>query len=173
MNHLWDEEEYDDDEYARARGSVKIGTITIEGNETLGGELLDAVACRFANMADKKAKEAISKAIDMRISSRIDEVIGDRIEAAVEAAMVEGWPRTDTYGRKTGSISMKDRIGEVLNARSYGRTLSESVGKAVEKHMAEEFKDEMEKAKVDLRAKFDKTIQEQLTDVLKGILGQK
>jgi hypothetical protein len=118
---------------------------------------------------DTLATKLVNEAFDAAIRTRIGE--------AVEETIREGWIKTDEYGAPRGKrVTLKDRVGEILNERDRYHSPSDThldarVKKAVDEVMTGAFKKEVDGAVAKLRAQLDAAVTGKFTDAIKKAMG--
>lgn len=135
--------------------------------------------------ATKALELRIRKAIDDTAQSMVrdafDETIRARVTSAVDDVLATGWVVTDTYGNRRGdNVDLKGRISEILTKQESNgyndpkRTVAEQIAKKlIEEAFHKEFKEELERARLELRKQVDALVATKLTETLKGALGLK
>jgi len=148
-------------------------TITVTGWEA--NQMAEQVAGKLYEELERLVRRRFDEQVDKQIDDLVAVVGADRIEAAVEKALAEGWPRTNTYGENVGErIGLKERIAEILfKPTGYDRKtyVDEVCAKTVEAVMRGELGKEIEAARDSLRKALNDAVKEKLATAVKGAFG--
>lgn len=141
---------------------------------TVPGDLIEArINLSISQLVHDAVEERVSASVADAVSDLVKEISHKRIAAAVDAALAEGWQKTDEYGSTTGvKRTLKERISDILNERdrySNGRRwLDELVKTQVNEAISKNFKADIEAA----REKFKSEVDATLTGVIKKAIAE-
>jgi polyribonucleotide nucleotidyltransferase len=128
----------------------------------------------------EEIKKEMSRRIAREASSAVEEAllegVKDHAKRAAEEVLSKGWQVADDYGRNSRTVTVKDRVMEMLAEkprydsktplqRAFDDALSGEVNKMV--------REEIEKARVAFRAQVDSILQTKLAETLRNSLGLK
>jgi hypothetical protein len=138
-----------------------------------------AVIQLAARQLAERFQNQVKRELNTLVYEKSEKMIQERLEREIDAALAEGWQKTDHYGAKSGPVlTLRDRISEVLTKAEdrYGsnggmRWIDARVKEAVAHFVATDFKAELAEAKERLRGMIDDAVMGQLRDALKNALG--
>ena len=167
----------DCDEYIEPqKAAAPSAKISVEGDPEVTRAIIEAVAARYRQHADTR----ITKAIDEKIASSVEESVAQICREVIKPEIVrtveEGWQRTNSYGENVGGkIGIKDRIGDMLNAKDgYNRDrtwIQKIAEETISKHLKDDFQKEINEAATALRKKLEGLVNDKFVTALKSSLG--
>ena len=121
------------------------------------------------------AEAAVQSAIRAGVDGALSRIVEEKLRPAVEAALAEGWQRTDKWGDLAGGrADLKTRIGELLEMRDdYHRVrrIDAIAKETIEEALKKDFGETIDKAKAAFKAQVDGVIQAKLREALSTALG--
>ena len=138
-------------------------------------QMQDQIMRQVAAQVTKLFEAKVAESVESAVNDLVNQIAREHIEQAVRDVLAEGWTLTNEYGEGRGKASLKDRISTMLNNhdRYSGRgTFAATIVKEeTEKALRGELKDEIEKAKAQLRAEVDGVTRAKLNEALRSALG--
>ncbi len=138
-------------------------------------DVVERIVTQATYRLEEHLKTALNDAVERKVQAIVSGVAAKEIQAAVKKCLTEGWNRTDDYGAVKGTVTLKDRISELLNARdrynSSQRWLDELVTKTAKDYLGDQFKKDIDAAREKLRAEIDGVTRAKLNEALRSALG--
>lgn len=134
------------------------------------GQRVEAAVCQHFDAAFKDA-------IKGQVADLVKSVTVKRIEAAVDAALEEGWQGTNTYGEPIGpKLGLKGRIAEMLTKQEgdYNRRVTRVdriAAETIDAALRAEFGKDITAARERFKAQLDAVVAAKFTETIKAALG--
>lgn len=145
--------------------------------------LSDVVVADYVQSAIERQVEAaiehqVADAVREAVTGIVDGIGRERISKAVDQVLAEGWQKTNDYGERVGaSITLKDRIGEILRAHDRysgrGSYIDERVKERVDNALNKDLKADIEAARNKFKTEVDAVLTATIREALAKNLGLK
>src|SRR3990167_1377571 len=137
----------------------------------------DFIRTAIDREVEKAIEAAVADAVGEAVTALVDRIGQERIGREIERVMAEGWSRTNGYGERTGTATIKDRISELLNAQdrysSNGRYIDETVKRMVQETLTKTLKADIDAARNKFKAEVDAVLTATIREALAKNLGLK
>lgn len=121
------------------------------------------------------AKKAVARAVRRKIEVEADRLIGEGLAPIVNDLMVNGWDKTDEYGRSSGKVTVRSLIVAYLtNTDRYGdrkTKMEQWVDDIVKEAMKAELAPLIEEAKKRIRTALEGNVTEAIRSALLAGMG--
>lgn len=143
---------------------------------TLDG-LLEVVARRTQELAQKKIDYAIDKIVTRAVQDAVDSEIAKRVAPVVDKILADGWAVTDDYGRSKGVKSVKDYVLDKLAARDpyngSNTMIEKRMGEMLSQLIDRALQQDIEAARKKLREQLDGVVASKVAETIKNAIGLK
>lgn len=137
----------------------------------------DYIRQAITTEVEKAVERAVSDAVGGAVTALVEKIGQARIGKEIERVMAEGWPRTNSYGERTGTATIKDRISEILNQQDRysgnGRYIDETVKRQVQETLNKTLKADIDAARNKFKAEVDAVLTATIREALAKNLGLK
>lgn len=137
----------------------------------------DHIRMAIDREVEKAIETAVADAVGDAVTKLVDRIGQERVGKEIERVMVEGWARTNGYGERTGTATIKDRISEILNQQDCysgnGRYIDETVKRQVNETLTKTLKADIDAARNKFKAEVDAVLTATIREALAKNLGLK
>lgn len=121
----------------------------------------ERIAAAVQQQVEAAVEAHVGEAVREAVTALVDDISRKRVSDEIDKVLAEGWPITNSYGERSGcgSKSLKDRVGEILNARdqysSNGRFIDKKVTDAVDQAIRKDFAADIKAARESFKTQVD------------------
>jgi hypothetical protein len=138
-------------------------------------ELRDSDIERIQDICCKAAAHGAIATIDAKVEKAIKAAIEDRMKALadealrpiVEGLVANGWPKTNSYGERNGTVTLQQRVTDVLFPSNNYDSPSQKIMREV---LEKELKGELGAVLAKVKLKLAETLEGDILDRLRGYL---
>jgi hypothetical protein len=131
-------------------------------------ERIQEVCCETAaHIAIATIDAKIEKSIKAAIEDRMKALADEALRPIVEGLVANGWPRTNSYGERNGTITLQQRVTEVLFPNSNYDSPSQKIMREV---LDKELKGELGALLTTVKLKLVEMLEGDILDRLRGYL---
>lgn len=131
-------------------------------------ERIQEICCDVAaNSAKESVDDAVVKAVKRAIDDRVKSLTDDALRPIVDDLVTNGWPSTNSYGERNGTITMRKRVSDALFPNSsYDAPAQRILREVLERELKGELGELLKQAKL----KLAEMLEGEILDKLRGYL---